>query len=273
MGFRSSIKAGGGFLNNVDGEITGYEITTRPPGGDAKETSDWVWFVPTIKQDGAEEEITQHFFLGGADRYNISKDGQTLSVDEGNVTIGANTPTGKLLASILDSGFDESELPDLEDGEDLTLEALVGKRYRFIQEVDEEATKKLGKRKDKRTKKEYNRTNTVVCRVYGDATPAKDSKASKTSGKSNGSMKANGKAKHNDEEDLTEEADAVLVDVLEANDGKIERGRLSLVLTKTLMKNPNREALKKLIFSEDFLGREEGWSYDATSKKQVIEAA
>lgn len=267
MGFGGAIKGGGGFLNNVDGEITGYKFTNKNVKG---EKSEWVYFVPSIKQDGADDEVTQHFFMGGEDQYEISKDGQTVTSD-GGVTLGKDTPMGRLMKSIIDSGFDESELPDLEGGDDLELSALVERRFRFIQEIDEKANKELGKRKGtgKHKGKEFNRTNTVVSKVYD--VEAKGSKG-KSSGKTNG--KAAGKSKKNDDDDLQEEAVAVLTDLLgDVKDGEIPRAKLSMALTKKLMKNENREPLRKLITSDEFLALEEGWTFDADSKAETIAAA
>lgn len=268
MGLRDAIKGGGGFLNNEDGEITGYEFTNKNVKG---EKSEWVYFVPTIKRDGAADEVTQHFFVGGVDQYTISKDGQSLSSEDG-VVLGKTTPITRLLESMMDNGLDESELPDLAGGDDLELSALVGRRFRFVQEVDEKATKELGKRKGtgKHKGKEFNRTNTVVSKVYD--VDAKAAKGGKSAGKTNG--KAAGKSKKDDDgDDLQEEAVAVLTDLLsDIKDGEIPRAKLSMALTKKLMKNENREALRKLITSDDFLALEEGWSV-GDDKAETIAAA
>jgi hypothetical protein len=268
-GFSDGIKeGGGGFLNNVDGKITGYEFTTCPPN--SKDESEWVYLVPSILIDGASDEVTQHFFLGAAENYEISKDGQTLSAD-GGVSVGGKTPAVRLIKSMLANGLDESLLPDLGAGDDLELSALVDRRYRFFQEIDEEANKKLGKRKvkDPKTKKtvEYNRTNTLVSKVYDadDEKPAKGGKS--VAGKA---------SKKNADVDLTEEADSIVTDLLADNDGEIERGKLSLALTKVLMKNANREALKKLIISDDYLtsdDRESIFTLEGKGSKQKIVAA
>lgn len=270
-GFAGAIKQGGGFLNNVDGTITGYEFTQVPPNG--KEDSEQIYFVPSIQVDGADKEITQHFFMGQADRYKISKDGQTVTAADGeSVTFGGKVAFGKLLTSMLANGLDESELPDLEGGDDLELSALVGRRYRFVQEIDEAANAKLGKRKvkDPKTKKtvEYNRTNTVVSKVYG----------SEAAPKSNGKVasKPNGKAKSSGSDDMMEEADSIITDLLASNDGEVERGKLSLALTKALMKNANRETLKKLILSDDYItsdDRESIFTLEGKGSKQKLVAA
>lgn len=266
-GFSDGIKEGGGFLNNVDGTIKSYEFTTVPPND--KEESEWMYFVPSILVDGADDEVTQHFFMGAAENYDLSKDGQSLSA-EGGVTFGGKTPFGRLMKSLVAAGFDESTLPDLGAGEDLELSAIVDGRYRFIQEIDEEANKKLGKRKGtgKNKGKEFNRTNTLISKVYdAEEAPAKGKAAGKPAGKP---------SKKNAEVDLTEEADTIVADVLSDNDGEIERGKLSLALTKVLMKNANREALKKLILSDDYItsdDRESIFTLEGKGSKQKLVAA
>jgi hypothetical protein len=272
VGFRDGIKSGGGgFFNNVDGEIVGYEFTNMSPGANSEET-DWLYFVPQIQVDGADEPQSQHLFFGSMEDFDVSKDGLTVTANEGNVRISEKTPAGLFLASLIDKGFDESQLPDITDGEPLNLEPVIGTRIRLVQQIDEAGNAKRGKRKvkDKKTGKivEYNRTNTVVAAVLGsaDAKPAKGAKGAKASAKP-----AAGKNKKAAEEDLTDEAVAVLTDILsDAKDNTVKRNALSVPLAKKLIKNENREALKKMIQSEEFLETEAGWSYDA--KKGVIAA-
>lgn len=260
MGFRDAIRGGGGFLNNVDGAITGYEFTNKNVKG---EKGKWIYFVPTIQQDGASDEVTQHFFMGDDEQYDVSKDGQTITSEDG-VTVGKTVPFTLLIDSMIENGFDESTLPDLAGGDDLELSVLVGQRFRFVQVVDEKATKDLGKRKGtgKHKGKEFNRTNTIVSKCYGavDA-PAK--------GKAGKAAPAGKKGKQTEEDDLTTEAQDVLKDLLDGvKDNTLPYSKLSMALTKKLMKNDNGEAIRKKILDEDFLGTEEGWSYD--SKKEVV---
>ena len=264
MGFSKNIRASGGFLNNVDGTFVSYEFTRVPPK--QRKESEWVYLVPSIRVDGSEEEVTQHLFMGGAERYEISKDGLSLTmVDETPVTIGAKTPAGRFLGSLIEKGFPESSLPDLEAGEALNLEAVNGTRLRFVQEKDPEGTEKAGKRKDKKTGKEYDRTNTLVAAVLalpgeekrgkGSTRPtltarraagatATTSRSSKAAGKPNGKMQ---------EADLTEEADTVLLEILGDKDGEIKRKSLSIEITKRRMKDPNRDAIRELVYSEAYL--------------------
>jgi len=251
LGFRDGIKKGGGFLNNVDGVVQSYEFTPRFKG--EKKDSEWIYFVPTIQVDGADEPVDQHLFLGAAERYEISKDGQELTMaDESPVTFGFSTPFGRLMDSLVEKGFDESLLPDLSGGDALELSAIVGERFRFVQEVDEAANEKIGKRKVKKNGKtvEYNRTNTVISAVLGAKSNGKSSgKANKA--EATGSAKGGKKSKGPSEDDLKSEAADVLKDVL-AKNGDTKRKDLSLPVSKALIKNDNKDALKAIILDEDW---------------------
>lgn len=252
-GFRSAIKRGGGFLNNVDGELKDYRFEARFKG--EKKDGDNLYFVPEIQVDGADEPVDQHLYLGASERYEISEDGKSLTmVDESPVTFGYSIPFGLFMETLIDAaekaeGVDKGEsaleasLPNLADGEALNLEALIGRRFRFKQEIDEKANEKFGKRKGKgknAPKDGYNRTNTVIEAVLGDA----------KKGKASSKPVAGGKKKASDEDDLNTEAADVLKDVLAK--GSVNRKNLSLPVTKALMKNENKDALKKIILDEDW---------------------
>lgn len=246
MSFRDQIKkGGGGFLNGVSGTLVGYEFTDRFKG--EKEAGEWVYLVPSIMLDGADEPVDQHLFMGAAERYVISKDKQSITMaDDSNVFIGGTTPTGLFLSTAVDKDTDDaftSQLPDLSAGEPLELSAMVGQRFTFKQEVDEEGTRKRGKRvvgtgKDK---KEYNRTNTVIDAVLG---------APASGGRGKGAAAAIGKKSKT--VDLDAEAVTILSDILESAKLPVTRKGLALPVTKALMGNDNRDALKALILDEDW---------------------
>ena len=275
MGFSANIRAGGGFLNNVDGVIVGYLFTACPP--QSRQAGEWVYLVPSIRVDGSEEDVTQHLFLGAIERYEISDNGQSLTmVDGASVTIGAKTPAGRFLASLIAQGFPESRLPDLEQGEALNLEAMVGTRLRFVQEVDEASTLKIGKRKDKRTGKEYDRTNTLVAAVLAlpgeDGGKAKGTKGARPLGTPTPASKRAPKTTHssarlvtsvlmntahdgtNSPDGLQDAADTVLLEIVAAATNNIvARRSLSLEVTKRRLKDPQRDALRELIYGEAYL--------------------
>jgi hypothetical protein len=262
------IKKGGGRLNNVDGTITGYEFTTRPAGGKPKDTSKWVYLVVSIKQDGVKDEITQHFFIGAEEEFEISKDGQSIVAGEDNIVLGASS--GAFMQSVLDAGFPVDELPDTENGEDLELSNIVDKRFRFTQVPDDARTKKEGgprKVKDKKTGKmrEYPWTLTVVSAYY-----EADEKPSKSNGKAAGKSAGKSKAVEMDEEC----GDVLKAVLAEADDNELPYKKLSVALTRKFLKikvENDKDAMKDRILDEEFLGTEDGWEYD--SKKQMVSAS
>jgi hypothetical protein len=253
MGFRSAIKAGGGgFLNNVDVELVSYEFS--PMNFNEKKPGDYCYFVPTLKVDGADDPIVQHLFIGGNERYEISDDGQELTMADGEpVTFSLTVGFGRFMDSLtapngnVEKGFPEDELPDLEAGEALNLAAIVGKRFRVKQEIDVKRTADKGPRKvkNKKTGKivEYPHTYTVVDAVLG----ASNGNGSKSS------AKPAGKAAKSDDDAVEERAVALLQDVLDGT--TVNRKNLSLPVTKALMKEKDKvfaAAVKAQVLDEDW---------------------
>lgn len=266
MGFRSAIKKGGGFLNNVDGKFLSGEFTKKFKG--EKKDGEWVYCVINVHTDGADDPVDQHLFVGASERYNVSDDGKELTMEDGSpVTFGFSTPFGRFMDSLLNAaekaGVDiESELPNLEDGEALTLEALENRRFRFKQEVDEKANEKFGKREvgSGKNKKSYDRTNTIIDAVLGEA---------KGSAKSSGKAADKKGKKGDDEDDLKSEAADVLRDVINESKVVINRKNLSLPVTKALMKNANKDELKKIILDEDWQDEQDWLTVDKKGNLSV----
>lgn len=279
MGSRpSSFKKGGGFLNGVDGVITAYRFTDEFNGEAFKEGKDpktkkerfhSLFCEVSVRVDGADEDVTQHLFAGGYDDFVISDDGLTLTApDDGECTIGGNTGAAKFFGSLVVAGFPEDNFSD--DPNSVNFEPAVGTRVKFVQRKDEESTRKLGKRKDKKTGKEYDRTDLVVDTVYelpGAAAPA-------TKGKTTAKPAA-GKTK-------PAAAPTVDIDGLSAQTvveiavraGKpVAKSKFSMESLKSpVLKagdgQKNREAIRKHIMDDDFLtglSEGEGVEYEGTA--------
>jgi len=266
MGARPSSfrKSGGGFLNGVDGVITGYTFTDEfngepfKPGRDpktGKERFHALYCVLSVRVDGADEDVTTTLFVGGADDFEVSEDGHVLSSEEGR-ELGAGTAFAKFITSMVEAGFPEARLP--EDSIDFT--SIIGTRGRFIQRANEEDTKRLGKRKDKKTGKEYARTDLVIDQVYElPADEAEAAPAPKAKGKPAAGKAAKG-------EDLTQlTTDTLLAILADAPNNTINRKNLATKVIMKLTKHPKREDVRGIMTSEDFLQGENGWSYDAKS--------
>jgi hypothetical protein len=243
-------RGGGGFLNNVDGTIKDYVFTDKAPN--SNESGEWLYLKLSVLVDGAEAPVSTHLFAGAAERFlPLADKGRTLGGDN---ALGANTPAIKFLESMTANGFDENELPD----DKVNYEAIIGRRARFVQQVDEEANKKIGKRKV--GDKEYNRTQLTVSAVYPATTGKTVTKAA---------TKPNGKAI---EQSVEEVAAETLLAILNENDGSILKSKLpTKVAVKLGPKHPMRDEVRRTIFSDEFLNSEQGWGYD--SKSQTIVSA
>ena len=288
----SAFKKGGGFLNNVAGVISDYEFTDTFPGTDGPKDGaafNPLYFVLSADVDGAEKTAQTTLFAGSADDFEISKDGKTLTPVDDSVGIRATSQAGAFIAALCapenGDGFPEENLPD--EGEDINYEAIIGTRVNFIQVKDEAAMKKAaknwrksggkfneqGQKKAKDGDRYYDQTYTSVDAVLAlpDEKPAKGSKSAK--GGKPQSTKSGRPAKEA-EVDLEAIATETLLELLADNDDSLEKSKLPGLLVKKLgVKHPHREEVRKLIYSDDFLEGQNGWTYDKKSKKQTISLA
>lgn len=273
MGLTSAFskKGGGGRLNNVDGVVQDYQFSDtfpyeskQPKKKGDKAPYPSLWLNLTILADGATEPVVEPLFAGNVTQWDISEDGHTITPTGDDSRLFGSGP--RFLQSMFDNGFDE---PEYEEGGEIDLSDMINQRFRFIQVVDEEATKKRGKQVDKKDPtKSYDRKTLEVSGVLGEVEVA-------AKGKSNGKVvasKANGKGK-SAEVDHTDEATTTLMAILEGNDGEINRAKLGTPALRILLKSKsaNKDAVLAMLKSEEFLGAEDGWSYNA--KSGVIETA
>lgn len=265
MGARpSSFRKGGGFLNNVTGKVVDYvftdEFNGKPfvPGRDPKtkkERFHSLYFVPSVVVDGADEPVTTTLFVGGADDFEISEDGKTLTPVEEGRELGGGTAFAKLITSIVESGFPETNLPE----DEINYEPILNWRFNFVQKTDEEATKKLGKRKDPKTGREYSRQDLVVDQAYA---PEETSKAAKGKSAAPATKDKPAKKQEDKGDDLDTLTADTLVKILADSDGQIQKSKLSMKVLQKLTKHPQREEVRKRIFADEFLEQENGWTFN-----------
>lgn len=277
-------RSGGGFLNGVAGTIVGYTIeaktwdaTKKAPDGYTTASVEL-----NIKQDGADEPVSQFLQAGFLyDGQSVSDDGQELVAEDDASMIAADSEFGRFLQSAVDAGLDETPLVEANLR---NFSALVNQRFVFKREVDKEGTEKFGKRKGK-DGKEYNRDFLLVGEYLGQVEAKAGKKAAKTAKSaapaSKSAAKSNGAAKNADADAQIEQAESVLLSILaDVKDNRVDRNGLSAKIVRYSTENKFsddaaehnaiREALRKLIGSEDFLSREAGWTYDAKSKGQPV---
>jgi len=308
MGARpSSFKKGGGFLNNVDATIVDYEFTDdiitkdgreafkagkyKNSKGQVKDRFHALNAILTVLVDGATEPVTTTLFAGGAEDFDISDNGHTLTPLQDGGGIGASTGWGKLISSLCapdgtqgENGFPEENFPG--DDEPINYEAMIGTRVRLTQKKDDEATAKYGKRKSKDGKKEYDRTDLVVDEVYevGDgtfevpeaATKKGAKKATNGSGKTIVAKKGKPAPVEEDEgEEVNEKevAEERLRTYLGANGGSLSKAKLrsKALMDKKFSGNGElREAVCKLFYDDKWLKSLDGVEYDKTDKAQMV---
>lgn len=164
-------RGSGGFLNDVNGTITGYNFETKewekknPKKGQSK-TYETLTLGLTIRPDGAEEDVQQFLPCGFfySDTAQVSEDGQTITGldDEGNeeeLTAGV-IDEGSEAEKFLTSLFEAAEGSDVEiDVPDTAseLSALVGLRVTFGKVANRDRQIEIGRArllKDARTASE-----------------------------------------------------------------------------------------------------------------------
>jgi hypothetical protein len=257
-------RKGGGFLSNVDGTIQDYQFTDEfngepfkagknAKGGDKFHS---LFGFLTVRVDGASEDVTVNLFAGGFDDYEVSEDGYSVDRQLGNGAFST------FIESMVEASAELGEKLEALGG--LNFQPIIGARVRFIQVVNAEATKRLGKVKDKKTGKEtYDRKDLQIETVYSLA------EGKKAAGKP--VKAAKGKAAVADTSDVEQLAGEALTEILSDNGGSITLQKLSMAVLKNMLKRgvdeDVRESVRKTALSVDFLETaDSGYSYDAKSK-------
>ena len=275
MGARpSSFKRGGGFLDGVDLVIRDYQFTDefngeaykagKIKGADGKpmEKPHTLNVLLTVRVEGADEDTTTTLkAANNFDEWEVSDDGYTITpVTEGQ-ELSAGTSFAKFITSLCEvEPKAEALLPE----DAINYQGILGTRLRTVQRTDAERTKKFGQKVDKKTGKGYDRKDLVVEQVY--ELPGEKPAGKKTTG---GKGKAAPAAEPETSlEDLSKET---LLSIVADAGGSIAKSKLSMKVLTKLMKHPQREDVRKLIFTDDFLAKEDGWKYNKAKQTVSIE--
>lgn len=276
----SSFKKGGGFLDGVDCVIVDYQFTDefngepfkpgKIKGSDGKpmDKPHSLNVLLTVRVDGADENTTTTLKAAKdfAD-WTVSEDGHTVTPNEDGANLAAGTAFAKLISSLCSvGGFDENLLPENE----INYEAIIGYRVRLVQQVDEERTRKYGQKKDKKSGKAFDRKDLVVDQVYGVAEPAPKSKGGKANPPSK-SAKKTAPVVEAEEVDVEQLSKDTLGSIVADAGGSIAKSKISMKVLTKLMQHPNREDVRKLIFTDEFLALEDGWKYNKAKQLVTIE--
>ena len=268
-------KQTGGRLNGVEGTITGLELTTVFPFGEGtskfKDAGTPIYAVLTVRPDGADEDVIEPLKAGKEEDFTIEDDGVSMVPANEGQGIHPSSKFGKLLGSAVENGngmLTEDNLGFTNWPENkLNFGALVGARVRFTRIKDAELQEKFGKKKDKKSGKEYDRDYLAIAEVFSVA-GAKASKGKPVVGKKAAVV----------EFDAQDAADTVLPVIVEKAGGTLQKRQLSAKLQVTLTsKHPmygNRDAIRELILSADYLnGASDRGVIEYDAKKQVLSVA
>ena len=272
----SGFRSGGGFLSDIDGTLKGGTFWTAEelwPDREHNPNFMPLYYKLALRVDGAKEDISVRLFAGGDDDWQISDDRNTLEPLRDDAKFPANSELGAFVTAMVELGFPEEELPE----EVINYEAFSGYRVRFIQVP--KLDKKTGKQRTRTPKtgayagKTFNDTFTSVGVVYGKESPTEAAgiatrKAAGAPKKAVVASKANGKGKGSDI--VTETTESLLTLLAEAPEGSLLKAKLPVLLgrycIKTGKSTEQREEMRKLIYTDEFLGSEAGWVYDPESQ-------
>ena len=179
---KAVFRSKGGFLNDSDGVIKDFAITTEPPFDNA---GGYFYNIISVLEDGKSDVTTQALFMGGtADEFTVTEDGHQLSPDDGTSAIGNGTANADFIASyeaaMEAAGIEGGAQADLgDDSAAIDYTPMIGARVRFSQqplsETELASLKSRGKATVRKAAngKSYPLTKTVVSKFYGFEVVAK----------------------------------------------------------------------------------------------------
>lgn len=204
------------------------------------------------------------------EQWEVSDDGLSVTnIEDATRSLPQGTAWGKLLSSMVESGLPEDEFPE----DELNYGFLVGKRFRFITKVDEERTAKYGQ-KAGRDGKSFDRSDLLVDLYYEQAAAQPAAKtagktvAGKPAGKS--ASRTNGSGKQANA--VQEKAEKLLGVILgKQKTNEIAKSKLSMAVLREYQgvfgkEDGDREAVRNLIFTDEFLNQNNGWLYDEATE-------
>jgi hypothetical protein len=207
--------------------------------------------------------------MGSAQDWAPSTDGKKLVAVGSATGIRANCNGAIFLKSLIDSGFPEDKV-----GDDVSV--FEGMQAHVIRIP--EPKRSMAKSKEQKEREERFGPPTIlvvdeIITMPWDKKKGKGAPKGGKGGKGKGG-KGSGKAGKDKEAadttggDLTEKAqETVMAIVLE--EGEVNKKKLPTLVFQALKKDPDRNAIAKLVFDDEFLGDGE-WAYDKDSGKLSI---
>lgn len=290
----SLFRGGGGILRDVDVTLLDIQFSTqnplftgpKPAPKKGKEVFNALYAILTLQQDGADTSTEQPLFVGDADAFTINEDGRGVTDAVPNAQISKNSDFSIFMGSLIAAGFDEDLLDNSVDVTIADYTPVIGARFRTNWQENVEKTKRLGKKKSKDGKKEYNREDLIVTAFYEivevDAAPSPAAKGKSTAAKAvagkpaaKAAPAAKGKkAPAEPVFDVAEETTAAILTALAgAKDKTLSKNQLSVKLLNVFGKHtPDQRAeVRTLAIDDDYLAGIEGITFDAAKKTLTLD--
>jgi hypothetical protein len=214
-----------------------------------------------------DEEITQYFSMGNPEDWSPSEDGTQLEATGKATGIRSTSNGGIFLKAMIDAGFPVDKI-----GDDISV--LNGMKCHVIQIPAPKRSGLVEKKRD--DGKKFEKTILVISEIHSlpweeDEAPAKGktkAKAGGTKGKTKPATKTKAKAKAKPEaaedeggdDDIGGKAVAAILEIL-GDAGTITKKELPAKIFQILKADPDRNAVVKMVFDDEFLG-EGPWEYD-----------
>lgn len=252
------IKRGnGGFLNGVAGTVQGYalEQKTGVIGKGDRKGEEYRKFSLKLNVLPDGGKVAEQYLDGGFlyDDNEVSDDKQSIE-GKNQFILDGKTELGKFIISLIEG--DGNRLPEEALGDLRSFAFLNGIRLKFARVRDEEETKRRGKKKDKKTGKEYDRDQLLCAEVLAVGTGKPAAGAKKAAGKAAPAAKVTAKPAAAAVD--TDAADAALTTILKGvADNQIEVTKIGGAVVRYALANKldaaTRDALRKTLADQAYL--------------------
>lgn len=237
---------GGGLIDDIDITVAEARFDLFDYNGKV------VPGVPSLRvemESEDDEKATQYYSMGKSDDWIPSDDGTQILATGSATSIRMTSNGGIFLKSLVDAGFPADKL-----GDDISI--LDGLKCHVIRVP---APKRAGLKRE--TKKDFEDTILIVSEIrtlpWEKSKPKGAAKGKAAAKKGKASSKAVSKK---DEGDASEKAAEVIMGIL-AEDGTVTKKELPGKLFKALKDDPDRNAIVKIAFDDDFLA-DGPWTYE-----------
>jgi len=239
-----TFQEGGGLLDNVD--VTWKEVTFELWDYDGKIPTPTPAMKIKMEVEDMDEPVEQYFSAGNPQDWTPSKDGTKLVAIGKATGINKSSNLGILMMSLLEAKFPSDKM----DGDDCTV--FEGLKCHMIRvKAPERKGLVQTTRADGRV---FDKTNLIVDHIIKFPWEKKGATSS---------TKGKGKETEKEEEvdDVEEKATAMIMSILESNPKGINKKKLAQLVLQEAKGDPDRNAILKLAYSDEFLSAGP-WEYE-----------